>query len=531
MNVSSNELSKHLLSKSATRFRQQFLLDGRQLENFCNDRGVRLIHGESSALWRQSWLRADELRFTPREFADGYYHLKATDKRPIGSGTSPRTRRGCRTSPLFHPFRIAALRLIAPSVDLSLQPGQRLFETIEPEEAPYRLKRTENTIAELDEASGIADLAILLEPLYWPFITSKLFGDITRKDLASLYASHRKHVLELAREVTVDSFKAAHHMLMSGAHALDQNDDVYLVLRLAKWEKREKLKGRIGGALWLRHIAEVIRRGCEEVHGASLPEEDEFGASWPRGVRTRMYGTERPLDAPWEHKRKILWEYGLDPSIQVRWYVEGDTEAGALKEAFGENPVASQVEIVNLAGAVTGKARGMLLMQFFMADHAAKRFSFVSIDGDKEDNLRELRSQVKHEHLSVGWVTIAKPDFEMANFDVPELVRIAVSLRTLSSTKRKRIREADWSGIRKGKDFDGKFQTVARTPALKGEEWGKALMRFALKNPERPSTNSLRPVIKALQAAHRVYLVDHKGQHDRYLMDQTTLTIVDRLPS
>jgi hypothetical protein len=77
-------------------------------------------------------------------------------------------------------------------------------------------------------------------------------------------------------------------------HLIDPNRELYLLLRLSTWEQREKLEGKISWALWIRHIAQVIRRGFEEAQGLQWPEEDQAFTS----ARKRMLGSERLLDVP-----------------------------------------------------------------------------------------------------------------------------------------------------------------------------------------------------------------------------------------
>jgi len=57
-----------------------------------------------------------------------------------------------------------------------------------------------------------------------------------------------------------------------------------------KWEQRERLKGRLSGALWLRHLAELIRRGFEDAFDERWPEEYEGAGHWPEGVKERIFG-------------------------------------------------------------------------------------------------------------------------------------------------------------------------------------------------------------------------------------------------
>ena len=147
----------------------------------------------------------------------------------------------------------------------------------------------------------------------------------------------RRKVLQLVYTLDPNLWRKRHESLRIKAAGLDNNDKLYLLLRLANWKQRESLKGRIALALWMRHIAEVIRRAFEEVHAERWPEEDDdsFGW-WPSGLRMRLFGSERPLDDTLQSKPYLAWAYGMFTGSSVRWYVEGDTEFHAILYALPE---------------------------------------------------------------------------------------------------------------------------------------------------------------------------------------------------
>jgi hypothetical protein len=128
-------------------------------------------------------------------------------------------------------------------------------------------------------------------------------------------------------------------------------------LRASNWDRRERLKGDLSGALWIRHIAEVIRRGFEEAYKDSWSEADQWleenraFRSWRKVARRRLFGLERPLDDLLRCRPYLAQHFGLFTGSGLRWYVEGDTEHYAITEMLGD-PAALGLELVNLHGVI-----------------------------------------------------------------------------------------------------------------------------------------------------------------------------------
>lgn len=91
------------------------------------------------------------------------------------------------------------------------------------------------------------------------------------------------------------------------------------MLRLAKGQPRLKLKGNLGGAVYLRTMAEVLRRQAEDVFGTQLPEEDELGFGvLPRGFKKENYGATRLLDGDQRASVEFMRQFGLDYGLRLR---------------------------------------------------------------------------------------------------------------------------------------------------------------------------------------------------------------------
>lgn len=258
---------------------------------------------------------------------------------------------------------------------------------------------------------------------------------------------------------------------------IDDNSDLYLFLRVAAWDERKRLKGPVSCALWIRHMAEVIRRAFEEVHNQRWPEEDEAFGDWPTGAREIAFGSERPLDDVLAAKPYLAHTFGLFTGSALRWYVGGDTEYFAVLEMSADISRFG-VELVNLKGGIaSGTANTPLRLEALLKeDRSLRRFSMLSLDRDVPANAKFVRRQVEQDNV-VGLITIHDPDFEFANFSVAELAEIAAGIDETCGYPGDPVRNADWTGIGSGEAFEQRYRQVsARKPgALKGEQWGRAL--------------------------------------------------------
>ncbi len=373
----------------------------------------------------------------------------------------------------------------------------------------------------------VVDLAILLEPIYWPHITERysLHDCIDQATYNIAREQQRIAVLSIIKPLDADIWRRYHRELCDTAHLLDSNRELYLLLRLSEWQQREKLDGRISGALWIRHIAEVIRRGFEEAQGLQWPEEDQAFAA----ARRRVFGSERLLDKPAESRRHISRRFGLFSGSAVRWYVEGPTEYYAVLEVLGE-PNLYGVELVDLKGRISADKDNIALdlRSWLIEDANLKRFSIVTFDRDGKEDTPPQRTIRKLADLITGAVFAHDPDFEFANFTRDELMSIAASLDEGDGLSGNPIREADWDGIKTGKDFEKKYMSVSETHrSLKGERWGRGLGRFAEQNPRRLDGKP-RPFRDALMHATLAQSSNYDHDRETYRIDPATFERVPR---
>ena len=485
---------------------QNRLLDEGQLIRFASERGIAVsgvVTGDPSRLLELGWLSADD-RTNPER-------------------------------PRFHPFRLYPLCRIIEACRLHIS----ATSSIEREHFRDFVARASEHLPPMEfigelaaKANKTSDLAILLEPLYWPTVTSRQTWDgyLTEEEHERRVQTHAERMKHVLAKLDVAEWRERHEQLRWEASKLDSNDDVYLLLRMSPWGKRERLKGKLGGALWLRHLAEVVRRGFEEVHGVKWEEEDRSSGMWFPGARERIYGSERPLDDTLESRRHVTLEFGLRTGSAVRWYLEGETEYFATSWIL-PRAAAGGIELVNMRGAIAAE-RGnaaLKLADALRQDADVRRFSIISFDGDVPANVRTIRRLVELERV-IGYVSQSSPDFELANFTMEELVEIVARLDEDEGASGDALRRGDWSEVGSGRAFEERYCALSerRPRSLKGEQWGVALARFAADHPQHPNAGELRQFIETVNVALRSRDVRYEYQRDSFRMNPATFAIERR---
>ena len=353
----------------------------------------------------------------------------------------------------------------------------------------------------------MASLACLLEPIYWPDIIQSVSFSGEEQQHWTDISSYRDKALRLIEQLDAEEWSEAHQAVRLTAARIDDNPELYILLRVSLWEVRRKLTGRVAGALWIRHLAEVIRRAFEEARGVQWAEEDRAFGVWHRNGRVRAFGSERPLDDVLRAKPYLAYRFGLFTGSAVRWYVEGETEFYAVTHLLPELSK-SGIELVNLAGAIsTGKENAAIKLGGMLAqDKLLRRFSIVSFDRNpknrQERTAEKVVCQLAKEDQIVGLVWQHAPDFEFANFTIAELVEVAARLDESHGFSGETIRDAEWGEVATGRAFEERYcKLSARRPgSLKGAEWGMALGRFLNEKPQRDD-GPRRPVWDEISAA------------------------------
>jgi len=488
---------------------QNNLMNESEFIKFASDRGIPVsgvINGDPGDFNERGWLTND------------------------GSSTEG--------APLFHPFRLYTIHRIlelcrlniSASASLKRQTFPRFLENVVKDFMP-----TDNKIGVASvEWNRITDLAVLLEPLYWPDITRRYTrsGPLSELEYEVRLQNYRQKALLLVEQLDAKEWQKHHERLRLDSASIDDNHSLYLLLRVSHWSSREKLKGRIAAALWIRHMAEVLRLAFENIHKLSWPEEDCAFGQWMEGGRTVAYGSERPLDDVLHSRPRLAFYFGLSTGSAIRWYVEGDTEYHAILSVITD-PAKSGVEIVNLRGnlATNRDNIALKLRDGLIEDCSLRRFSIISFDTDVAENVKAIRLQVEQGNV-VGYIAAHDPDFEFANFTLNELVEIAARIDEGNDFSGASVREANWDGVSCGSDFERRYCDVSvRKPrSLKGKNWGAALAEYAGNHPKREDNKSERPFWREIRAALQSRTSHYDMQKKEYGFDPNTFEAVRHAP-
>jgi hypothetical protein len=415
----------------------------------------------------------------------------------------------------FHPHRLFVLHHVQRTLKIESSITQFLVyedgvrKTVERQiESARRWTSSVEFGDRFDYWNRVAEWAIVAEPFTLSIVQSDA-------DPSGAPSEPRTTLERLVREFIAAQgplpVRQMREDLAFAAETLDNNRAVHVLLRLMNPRERERLKGRLGGAMHLLATAETIRRAAEAALGIRLPEEDEIGpVQWFPGARMQLYGSDRVFDAPRYALRDYLTHLGLDFAIKTRCYVEGSTELSAMRHAIGD---LGHVQLVDLKGQVAeGRGKGLTFAESLDADKKAGVFSVILLDADRDENVRLVRRAAEQERFA-GSFFIADPDFEFGNFSVKELIDVAVSMSSLDSSqpeakasRRAMLVEAA-SSIRTNRELFRLLKTHGILDVSKDEAWGRALMERAIAQPffgaEDSRRGAKRPLVEAAEVVAR----------------------------
>jgi hypothetical protein len=433
---------------------------------------------------------------------------------------------------LFHPFRLYPLHVGGGLCKLNITPTSTLERHSFNEfllQISKLLPSLESISKQFETANLVATLAILLEPIYWPIITSRISYSIvaTSEEYEAKLIHYREKVLSLVKKLDPKEWGKHHENLRFQAAQMDDNSDLYILLRLSPWVKIERTTGQIGGALWIRLIAEVLRRAFREVHNVNWPEEDQAFGQWYPGARERVFGTEFPTDNTGIAKPNLAFEFGLHTGSTIRWYLEGETEYYAALHCL-PRAASGGLELINIKGAISNEkpSTPLRLADCLAKDKELNRFSFISFDSDVAANVRFIKTQVVKGNV-VGYINCNTPDFEFENFTLCELIEVAARIDEEQGADAQAFRNHSWDNVHSGKVFEECYNNLSTIGqgGLKGEKWGAALAQYALNHPLIHGSERKRPFFETLNFALQSRRVKYEYQRDNFSINSETFQI------
>ncbi len=562
------------------RIGQISLLKAKELAQFCSDRGLSDFREKGIIqLWQLGLLKADLIESDEEVTYDGlvarghdrYGRYRYSDERQFqqrsdgwGEAEKTITPLGENIKLLFHPFRYYVLyhiNRVLPGVSISKM--QIFNQESYPRLLEWELSSFNNWansdqfIPSIKRWNDIASLCILTEPCtYQRIFHSIKYDPADVQNRQSAVEEINQHINDywytnvekLYLQIGKDRLEQIRRDLCFDTQMLDPNRWIHTLLCLGKSELRLELKGHLGGALLLRTMAEMLRRATEEAFvDTTLREEDELGKGWvPESFKKTLYGSSRLLDDP-QAGSAFVRQHGLNYKSRVHLYVEGTTEYGALNYFF--KMMGIFVPVTNLHGLIKS-GEGNQMLTFFRdslhADIKDQIYSVVMIDGDRDENVKVVVGAARVNQTSenegmFGRFFLARPDFELANFEKEELEEVLwkwVAEDTETSPSQA-DRELLHSYVKDVAGSTGFFEGVGHAtrslPQLtgyeKGEDWGAQLIDYAWEHPLKQYQK--RQIIEAAELTIRwekiINMERYEVAKESYMVDTQTGELAKRL--
>jgi len=517
-------------------------LNAGDFAQFCHDRGLEDFREQGIIqLWQLGLLKADLVESSEKLALDGfvdrgmnrYGHHVYSDERQLcqhieGWGDALQTLNVPKDDikPLFHPFRYYVLYHLNRTAGFNTS-GMQMFD----QKAFQHIldfyvsmfnywSGSDQFVPSITKWNAIASLVIVTEPCVYGRIFQHIrysprdFTNVQtgREEIYRHIDEYWNQVNELYRQIGLEWLEATRREICSEVPRLDSNRWIHTLLCAGDGQQRLELKNHLGGALFLRTMAEMIRYAGDEAFDTTLPEEDEFGPGrLSEAIKKDLYGsrTGRLLDDPRAIRTFARW-HGQNYKPRVHLYCEGYTEYGALNSFV--KMMGLLVPITNLHGLIKeGKSMVSFFRDSLHSDIREQMYSMVVIDGDVRENIRILERAAKNNQADentgiFGRFFLAKPDFEFANFDIAELEEVLwnwVGADNVSQADRELLHNHVMAATNSKEFFNGVRRAGLSLPQLieydKGEAWGEELMKFAWEHQLKKSWR--RQIIEAVKLA------------------------------
>ena len=490
------------------------LVSPQKLGQIASDLGIgHFSKDDILGLWRIGLLRADcvESEAPPQinglrslKFVSQHLDLRAIVTKQKGYGSSMSKKSKVRTSaddPLpnlsFHPTRVYVLHHVVRTLASKTNPCQYfIYRPGLAKVARFGLKELDRWTSSpafsdrFDYWNQLAEVAAACAVVLW----LPPDGHEARARSFNWLPSYVDMVRDYLKRSGLIMIRQWREDIAWAAHTSDENRTVHTLLRLMRQSERERIKGSLGAAMKFLDMAESIRRASERLLNIELAEEDEIGpGQWMEGARKMLYGHERVFDAPRKDLRDFLGILGLDFGVKVRCYVEGETELGAFRYAIGADGLCS---VVNLKGNVVQRGgKGMAFTDSLAEDARDRVISVIVVDSDREDVVRALKKAASEKHMH-GRFYLSSPDFELANFNIEELLRVAIATALECNfddgeVSKRLVKELPIVyKAKSAKEFMRLLPSEIKDGVAKGETWGEALMKYAIAYPTFPAGDS-----------------------------------------
>ena len=341
----------------------------------------------------------------------------------------------------FHPFQIWPISRLFRGFDIQLDAGISYYG-LDPtglrKFIDLNWSRRAKALTDLPKSDLCVEfnrhlfpLLLWLESLFLPVVRGPRPGvvSLTNSDILtwSMWVDRTDFQDLLDKHsISIAQLSGWRDKILFDAFLNDPSADLYLLLRSMPFEQRDRLKGHLRLAYDLYEIAEIIRLFLERVSNQSVTKEwDPTGHPDTVWVK-RVYGDQPKFGSP-QFLRAVVRSYGLDPAYRVRWLVEGETEQGFIlryTEGLGAN-IGEFVTIRNFRG--DGAFQKQIAAIDADLEAAKEEQCFVTLTFDESGGARKRLERLIESRLVNFRFVLNKPDFELENFTVDQLVEVAAT--------------------------------------------------------------------------------------------------------
>lgn len=535
-------LLNKLIAKRPSIWQMKFL-DMSKLSRFITNRGLGFTHTHIKQLWQLRILRADLIRSVDNMQLEGIneagkdemgYYLYTDDRK-----LEQRTEGWCNAlykidqnqqdfTVLFHPFRyyiLYHLRRVLSSVGHPMHiliPTDKYREIINDNISWFeKWSAKPNFIELISQWDSVTSLAIVTEPCIYGKIFKIIHFSATNNmnKQRRLIDNHWEDIIPIYKKLGITTIDDLRRKICTDAEILDPNKNIHTMIRLMKGDSRLNIKGKLGGAIYLLTMAEMIRLAAERIIDIKLREEDELGFGvMPKGLKKMLYGSDRVLNGDQQVAKNFISQFGLNYGVKIRFYLEGDTEFGAIECILGEY---NTFELINLSGEfIEKRGKGLKFKGNLKNDLKSGIFSVILLDGDKPDNIRVVRNAARNDEIC-GIFFVSDPDFEFGNFTLDELEEVICRMTEGENGKANVSREELHKQIKLAKSGREFFRFVQSVPEFRqcsrNKDWGKMLIEYAYQDENtntRPIVDFIEKVVRLAGCEYHYFRKNYKVNPD-----------------
>lgn len=287
--------------------------------------------------------------------------------------------------------------------------------------------------------------------------------------------------------MTMEQLSGWRSRILLDASNCDPASGLYLLMRSMPFDQRDRFRGRLRLAYDLYEVSELIRLFLEETSGQPLVKEWDPNGNPDTPWVKRIYGSQPRFGEP-SFLRPVVRHFGIDPAFRVRWLVEGQTEAGFILR-YVERLGANVEQFVTIRG-FGGDGAFQKESPAIDADleGAKQEQCFVTLTFDESSRARRRLNDLLKAGLVNFPFVLNKPDFELDNFTVEQLVAVALSWASeleysVGLTQEDLVRDVRCRISQQDPDFKRAFDWVIRQNGdsfklSKGSKWGQRLADY-----------------------------------------------------